>query len=159
MTIKSWGRVLAVTLVLLMVVFRQQTVKAICVPAQCTPANVDKDCYSGQHCTASCCVNDVTPPPPDDGSGDACSGPNDCGGGECCRGAVCRTDCGTTVPTGNSPSGWHDYSDCNISTGWACDADNYATPLEIHFYKDGPSGGGGTYIGSTTANVTREAGG
>ncbi len=61
-----------------------------------------------------------------------------------------------SVPT-NSPRGWHDMSDCNSSVGWACDANNYNQALDIHFYKDGPFGSGGVFIGSVSANQPREA--
>ena len=58
----------------------------------------------------------------------------------------------------NNPKGFHDGSDCSQSAGWACDADNYNQALDIHFYRDGPAGGGGTFIGSVSANQPREAG-
>jgi len=57
-----------------------------------------------------------------------------------------------------NPKGWHDWSDCNQSMGWACDADNYNQVLDIYFYRDGPAGGGGVFLGSVSANQPREAG-
>lgn len=60
----------------------------------------------------------------------------------------------TPAPT---PKGNHGGIDCTKTWGWACDASNYATPLTIHFYKDGPYNGGGTLIGSTVANGARES--
>ena len=63
----------------------------------------------------------------------------------------------TPAPAVNNPSGYHDGSDCSISRGWTCDADNYNQPLDVHFYADGPAGSG-TFIGATTASVAREAG-
>lgn len=57
---------------------------------------------------------------------------------------------------GSNPKGFLDLATCNTIEGWACDADNYSTPLEINFYKDGPAGEGGTIIGSTRAERQRE---
>ena len=81
-----------------------------------------------------------------------------------CDGGVCNSPPATTPPTPvpttppvNNPLGYHDSSACDFSYGWACDADNYSQPLDIHFYADGPYGTG-TYIGFTTANVLAEAG-
>ena len=56
-----------------------------------------------------------------------------------------------------NPVGFHDSSSCDAITGWSCDPEDYAAPLEIHFYADGPSGTG-TIIGTATANLPREAG-
>ncbi len=53
------------------------------------------------------------------------------------------------------PTGSHDAVNQNSTLGWTCDADDYARPLSVHFYMDGPAGGGGIFIGSTTANVSR----
>jgi hypothetical protein len=63
-----------------------------------------------------------------------------------------------TTPNCATPKGYHDGSDCSQSVGWACDADNYNQALDIHFYRDGPAGGGGTFIGSVSASQPREAG-
>ncbi len=52
-------------------------------------------------------------------------------------------------PDPNLPSGYHDSSDCSISSGWVCDADNYNSPVDVHFYE------GGTFLGAVTANQTR----
>ena len=40
--------------------------------------------------------------------------------------------------------------------GWACDSDNYATPIDVHFYANAPADQGGIFMGATTANVQRE---
>ncbi len=56
---------------------------------------------------------------------------------------------------GSDPIGVHDVSDCTATSGWTCDADNYGASLRVDFYS-GPAGAGGTFMGSTTANVTRE---
>ena len=57
--------------------------------------------------------------------------------------------------SGNSPGGVHDDSYCDndgkiVSSGWACDADDYETPLEVRTYT------GGTLIASGTANIPAE---
>ena len=62
---------------------------------------------------------------------------------------------GLVQAANNLPRGTHDGIDHSNTWGWACDADNYAQPVAIHFYMDGPAGGGGIFIGATTANVTR----
>ncbi|MDD4271431.1 MAG: hypothetical protein PHF50_01360 [Patescibacteria group bacterium] len=49
----------------------------------------------------------------------------------------------------NNPKGYHDKSDCNYSWGWACDADDYSKPLQIHFYAKDPDGKN-IFIGMTT---------
>jgi hypothetical protein len=93
------------------------------------------DCRAWNGGIAECRGSCVTVPPVY-----ACAGPN-------------ASKVITVLP--NNPKGNHDSSDCNTSWGWACDGDNYSTPLSIHFYKDGPAGVG-TYIGATTANLARE---
>ncbi|MFO0704182.1 MAG: fibronectin type III domain-containing protein [Patescibacteria group bacterium] len=40
-------------------------------------------------------------------------------------------------------------------SGWACDDSSPSCALAIHIYSGGPAGGGGTFIGSTTANTNR----
>lgn len=157
----SWGRVLALALVLMTVVLARQSVKAACIPAQCTPFDESWTCNPGQHCTAGCCVDDVTPPPPSspppsDG-GSACTRQVDCGAGECCRGGICRTDCGTPPPPSNSPIGWHDVSSCAVSSGWTCDGDDFNSPVTVQLWNGvAPSfGGTGTYLGSVVANMSR----
>ncbi|MBU5688733.1 MAG: carboxypeptidase-like regulatory domain-containing protein [Candidatus Aenigmarchaeota archaeon] len=61
----------------------------------------------------------------------------------------------TTLPSNNNnPKGFHDSLDCQITTGWSCDPDNYNLPLKIEFYLDGEIGTG-TLIGTTTAEETR----
>jgi hypothetical protein len=54
------------------------------------------------------------------------------------------------------PKGNFDYAGCDVFSGWSCDADSYSTALSIHFYADGLAGGG-TFVGSTTANLARES--
>lgn len=54
-----------------------------------------------------------------------------------------------------NPKGNHDGSTCIVSSGWTCDADNFNQAIDVHFYRDGPAGGGGTFIGAVNANVSR----
>ena len=55
--------------------------------------------------------------------------------------------------------GWLDsVGSDGVAYGWACDPNNFAVPLAVHFYVDGPAGAGGTFIGSATASVWREVG-
>jgi hypothetical protein len=54
-----------------------------------------------------------------------------------------------------SPKGYHDAANCSVVEGWACDPNNYQQPLQIHFYQGGLAGRGGTYVGATTANISR----
>lgn len=56
----------------------------------------------------------------------------------------------TPVPAGNL-----DSATCANWGGWACDASNYNTALTVQFYANGPVGGGGSLVGSTTANTSR----
>ena len=60
-------------------------------------------------------------------------------------------------PNNSSPFGFFDSADCNAFSGWACDANDYSSPLAVHFYSDGQAGSGGTFLGAATANTTREA--
>jgi hypothetical protein len=53
-----------------------------------------------------------------------------------------------------APIGYFDGATCAQTWGWTCDADNWGTVLDIHFYADGPSGNG-AFIGGTKANVSR----
>jgi hypothetical protein len=55
----------------------------------------------------------------------------------------------------NLPTGSHDGINQTNTWGWTCDADNYAQAIAVHFYMNGPAGGGGVFLGSTTANLTR----
>ncbi|GEM_PF-2202191 len=52
-------------------------------------------------------------------------------------------------PDPNLPTGYHDGSNCSASNGWVCDADDYNSPVDVHFYE------GGTFIGAMTANQSR----
>jgi len=49
-----------------------------------------------------------------------------------------------------------DDADCSSLAGWACDPDDYAAAMQVHFYADGPAGTG-SFVGATTANLVREA--
>jgi len=55
----------------------------------------------------------------------------------------------SAIVTAN-PKGYHDTIGATLTEGWACDPDNYALPLSVHFYE------GSAYLGSTVANVQRE---
>jgi hypothetical protein len=67
------------------------------------------------------------------------------------------TDNPKTIQCGSQPPiGYFDYAKCDNFVGWTCDADDYSKPLDVHFYYDGPVGTG-KFVGSTVANVTREA--
>lgn len=57
----------------------------------------------------------------------------------------------TAGPEG-SPVGYHSDSSCSLTTGWACDADNYNQSLTVNLY-DGP--GFSKPLGSVTANEVR----
>src|SRR3989344_6042696 len=46
---------------------------------------------------------------------------------------------------------------CSIQ-GWACDADNFGQPLDVHLYLDGPVGAGGQFLASVRADQSRDAG-
>lgn len=52
------------------------------------------------------------------------------------------------------PTGTLDQANCSTIAGWARDADT-SVPLQIHLYKNGPFGQGGTFVGSYTANLLR----
>jgi hypothetical protein len=67
-----------------------------------------------------------------------------------------KTPTPTTIPE-PVPVGSHGATDCNSATGWACDNSKSEQPIDVHFYRDGPAGGGGTYIGKITANLEGEA--
>ncbi|MDO8638087.1 MAG: NBR1-Ig-like domain-containing protein [Candidatus Daviesbacteria bacterium] len=56
------------------------------------------------------------------------------------------------------PGGWLDAADCSSFRGWTCDADNYNQSIDVHFYANGPAGGGGSFAGAMTANETSDAG-
>ena len=69
--------------------------------------------------------------------------------------SVLSSDC-SFLPVNQPPVGNHDDATCTSTWGWTCDADNYATALDVHLYKDGPAGGGGTIVAMITADQTRE---
>jgi hypothetical protein len=62
------------------------------------------------------------------------------------------------TPTGANitPIGNLDSATCTTVTGWACDANNFNTGVQINFY-DGQAGAGGVIIGTTNASTPREA--
>ena len=55
-----------------------------------------------------------------------------------------------------SPKGTLDSADCKVFTGWTCDPDAYAQPLNVDFYFNGPGGAGGQFLGSVLADRERE---
>ena len=54
------------------------------------------------------------------------------------------------------PIGAHDSSGCDSLSGWACDADDFSKPLDVHFYAGGPAGTG-SFVGTAKADLQREA--
>jgi hypothetical protein len=44
----------------------------------------------------------------------------------------------TSVTTSSQPTGDFMAASCSNFYGWTCDEDSYSTPLDVHFYKDGP---------------------
>ncbi len=64
--------------------------------------------------------------------------------------------CGaTTWVRDRDPIGALDSATCSLITGWTFDPDDTPTSLTIHVYKNGPAGGGGSFVGGYTANVSR----
>lgn len=57
-------------------------------------------------------------------------------------------------PDPELPIGVHDSSDWSVSTGWACDPDDYGQSIDVHFYADGTFETG-TFLGAVTANGDR----
>ncbi len=51
-----------------------------------------------------------------------------------------------------NPKGFLEDANCNTISGWTCDANSWATPLTVNIYE------GANLIGTTPANVSREAG-
>jgi|GEM_PF-3099626 len=61
-----------------------------------------------------------------------------------------------SLEPGNNPIGNHDGPQgCSTVWGWACDADSYGSTLQVQIYRDGPKGGGGVYLGTVRANISR----
>ena len=54
------------------------------------------------------------------------------------------------------PIGTLDNISCSTIQGWACDPNNPSMRSRVDFYKDGPYGAGGTFLGSATADQARE---
>jgi len=52
------------------------------------------------------------------------------------------------------PEGTLDVANCSTIEGWARDADT-STPIKVHIYKDGPHGGGGTFVAEVLASNLR----
>jgi hypothetical protein len=57
----------------------------------------------------------------------------------------------------NKPVGYLEgLVESSIISGWAADKDDVTRPIDVHFYVDGAAGAGGLYIGSVTANRSRQ---
>jgi hypothetical protein len=73
--------------------------------------------------------------------------------------ALAQTHTTLAVTTARSPIGYMDTVGTGVGTlrvkGWAFDPDVALSPLSIHVYVGGPAGGGGTFLGATTANLSR----
>ncbi len=54
-----------------------------------------------------------------------------------------------------APVGAHDTSSNLLVSGWAVDPSWQERPVEIHFYVDGPAGGGGVFAGAAIADQPR----
>jgi hypothetical protein len=67
------------------------------------------------------------------------------------------TTASTTFTLNRTSIGYQDGSDnATCSTwGWAIDQSNSAASIYIHVYKNGPAGGGGTFVGAYLANQAR----
>lgn len=124
-------------LVFVIITFGAKQIHAACDPPECGTADTgtcQEQGWSSRYiCRAYCCVIPATPTPAPATPTPAPTRGGGGGGG------------------GNLPIGFHDISNCSVSTGWTCDADNYSQPLAVHFYKEGD-----VFIGATTANRTRE---
>jgi hypothetical protein len=67
------------------------------------------------------------------------------------NGTWANTSGSCTAPSDITPTGSNDGTgDCISMRGWACDGDNFATPLAVRIYE------GGTSISVMSASVTRE---
>ena len=66
-----------------------------------------------------------------------------------------RADALDPIPDAYDPVGWLDIADCDRIAGWAVDKDTLSTPMEVHIYKDGPAGAGGTFVISAIADIYR----
>ena len=59
-------------------------------------------------------------------------------------------------PGEHNPKGWLDGVDeTGVALGWTCDPDSYSAALDVRLFLDGPPGSG-SFLGITTANLTRE---
>jgi PKD repeat protein len=90
-------------------------------------------------------------------AGSSCSASNSCGMTN--DGTIqCDGSCDASPPPesacGNAPVGWHSYADCTITGDWTFDPD-YAGSIPVQIYRDGPAGGGGTFMATVTANIAR----
>ncbi len=63
----------------------------------------------------------------------------------------------SSPPENEDPIGYLDSASCTVSTGWACDPDEYHEPLKVQLYADGPAEEG-KLIGEDVARLPREAG-
>ena len=61
----------------------------------------------------------------------------------------------STVIDDYDPIGWHGFATCEEIKGWAIDEDTPGDSINVHIYKDGPAGNGGTMIANITANISR----
>ena len=62
-----------------------------------------------------------------------------------------------TNSNANKPVGYlENLVDSYLISGWAADKDDVTRPIDVHFYVDGAAGAGGLYIGSATANLSRQ---
>ena len=56
------------------------------------------------------------------------------------------------------PIGYLDkVENCNNIIGWTCDPDDFNAVVDVHLYKDGPVGAGGSLLAIVKANVQRES--
>lgn len=61
----------------------------------------------------------------------------------------------TPTPASGLPKGYLDVASCATIEGWTCDPDSPGKSLNVHIYRGGPYGSGGTYVGQTVANLVR----
>lgn len=62
----------------------------------------------------------------------------------------------TCAPPNIPPIGWLDAATCDTISGWAIDQDTPDSSIDVHIYKDGPFGGGGTFLISITTDQLRQ---
>ena len=97
-----------------------------------------------------------------------------------CEREVCKTQCSDGIDNDNDekidwpndegclnadddneygePIGYLDaVRNCNDVFGWVCDPDDFNSVVDVHLYKDGPVGAGGSLLAIVKANVKRES--